>query len=79
MFTANKSYILNVRRERDEKENTTMTREQAIRFVQDHGFTATQQTATFNGEWVESGTSFDETFGVRASYDRADVRQWMGY
>lgn len=56
-----------------------MTREQAVRFVADHGYTTTQQTATFNGQWVESGTSFDETFGVQSTYNREAVRSWMGY
>lgn len=56
-----------------------MTRAQAITVLADHTFTTTQQTATMSGEWVNSGTSFDEMLGVRESYNRNEVYEWLGY
>ena len=64
-----------------------ITRKAAVRLIEQHGLwpghTVTDQTETemVDGKptWVESGTSFDEMLGIRATYSLREVRDWLGY
>ena len=51
----------------------------ALKIIEQHGWTPTQQTATYQGEWVESGTSFYEMVGNREQYSINEIYQWLGY
>ena len=51
----------------------------ALRIINNHGWSPTDQTATINGEWVAEGTSFYEMLGQRESYKARDIWQWLGY
>lgn len=56
-----------------------MTRNQALKVLADHFLTSNEQTASFNGAMVASGSSFDEMIGVRETYNRSEIYQWLGY
>ena len=56
-----------------------ITKSQALRIIARHGWEPTQQTATYEGEWVESGTSFFETLGNRKQYSEKKIYEWLGY
>ena len=56
-----------------------ITKAKALRIIANHGWEQTQQTATYNGEWVESGTSFYEMLGNRKQYSTKKIYQWLGY
>ncbi len=56
-----------------------VTKARALRIIEQHGWTPTQQTATYQGEWVESGTSFYEMVGNREQYSISEIYQWLGY
>jgi hypothetical protein len=56
-----------------------VTKARALKIIEQHGWTPTQQTATYQGEWVESGTSFYETVGNKEEYTRREVYVWLGY
>ena len=57
----------------------TISHDKALIIIANHGWTGTDQTATENGEWVLSGSSFYEMLGTRHAYKLADVRSWLGY
>ena len=56
-----------------------VTKARALRIIEQHAWTPTQQTATYQGEWVESGTSFYEMVGNREQYSISEIYQWLGY
>jgi len=51
----------------------------ALRIINNHGWSPTDQTATINGEWVVDGSSFYEMLGQRESYRVIEVKRWLGY
>ena len=57
----------------------TISHDKALSIIANHGWTGTDQTATFNGQWVESGTSFYEMVGNKEEYTRREVYVWLGY
>lgn len=57
----------------------TYTKQQALRILNNHGIKPTAQTAVLNGVYVESGTSFYENLGDKASYTETELRNWLGY
>jgi hypothetical protein len=57
----------------------TISHAKALSIIANHGWKATDQTATFNGEWVDSGTSFYEMLGTRHAYSLRTVKAWLGY
>ena len=56
-----------------------VTKARALKIIEQHGWTPTQQTATYQGEWVESGTSFYEMVGNREQYSINEIYQCLGY
>ena len=56
-----------------------ISRERALHIIWQHGWVASDQTATIDGEWAAEGTSFDEMLGFQHSYKKADVMSWLGY
>ena len=56
-----------------------ISHDRAIRIIADHGFTPTEQTATYNGELVKSGYSFYEMLGNKETYKLSTVMYWLGY
>ena len=56
-----------------------ITKAKALQIIAKHGWEPTQQTATYEGEWVESGTSFYEMLGNRKQYSTNQIYQWLGY
>jgi hypothetical protein len=57
----------------------TISHDKAIIIIARHGWTPTDQTATFNGEWVESDSSFYEMLGTHHAYSLRTVKDWLGY
>ena len=56
----------------------TITRESAVAYLADHGFTPTCSAYDFS-EDAYDGTSFDEQIPVADSYELSAVRIWLGY
>ena len=56
-----------------------ITKSKALQIIAEHGWEPTQQTATYKGEWVKSGTSFYEMLGNRKQYSTNQIYQWLGY
>ena len=56
-----------------------ISHDRAIRIIAKHGFTPTEQTATYNGELVKSGYSFYEMLGNKETYKLSNVMYWLGY
>jgi hypothetical protein len=61
------------------KQPATISHARALAIIASHGWTGTSQTATFNGEWIASGSSFYEMLGTRHAYQLATVKAWLGY
>jgi hypothetical protein len=57
----------------------TLSRAEALKVIQGHGWTGHAQTATLNGELVNAGTSFDEMLGIKENYSTRAVFEWLGY
>lgn len=55
-----------------------MTREQALKIIELHGFGSQENTAFRDGIEIP-GTSFDREVGIKAEYTRAEVYGWLGY
>ena len=62
----------------EEFKTVTITRESAIAYLADHGFTPTCSAYDFE-ENAYDGTSFDEQVGLADSYELSAVRIWLGY
>lgn len=56
-----------------------VSKAKALRIIAKHNWEPTQQTATYKGEWVKSGTSFYEMLGNRKQYSTNQIYQWLGY
>ncbi len=56
-----------------------ITRKEVLEVLKEHGWKATDQTEALNSEWVQSGSSFDDVYGVCERYDLDDVLVWLGY
>ena len=57
----------------------TISHDKAIKIIADHGFTPTEQTATYNGGLAKSGYSFYEMLGKKETYKLSNVMYWLGY
>lgn len=61
---------------------TTITHEQAIELLKQHGCTATENAVfdlTRPGRPEVEGTSFYDELGRSDEYSPQDVRDWLGY
>ena len=56
-----------------------ISHDRAVRIIAKHGFTPTEQTATYQGVWEKSGYSFYEMLGKRETYKLSNVMYWLGY
>jgi hypothetical protein len=56
-----------------------ISHDKAVKIIADHGFTPTQQTATYNGVLEKSGYSFYEMLGKKETYKLSNVMYWLGY
>ena len=56
-----------------------ISHDRAVRIIAKHGWEATDQTATYNGVWEQSGYSFYEMLGKRETYKLSNVMYWLGY
>ena len=50
-----------------------ISHDRAIRIIAKHGFTPTEQTATYNGVLEKSGYSFYEMLGKKEAYKLSNV------
>lgn len=60
-------------------DSNTVSFTTAVRILEYHGYKPNQQTAALKGAWVDSGTSFLETFGIADTYNRKAIMIWLGY
>jgi len=59
--------------------NKIISHKRAIKIIADHGFTPTEQTATYNGVLEPSGYSFYEMLGKKENYKLTNIMYWLGY
>lgn len=57
----------------------TLTFECVKQILQHHHLSLTEQTGFFGGKLVDSGTSFAEEIGIKDSYSKKEIYDWLGY
>ena len=57
-----------------------ITHNQAVKLIGQHGFTPTQNTGWFPDTGLEAeNSSFYSEFGIKDTYNGAEVMAWLGY